>query len=401
MRNTTGQSRGNAAGKARWGRLGAAASAAALATGAWAAGAGVAAAGGPPTTFASPSAKPGGAGTTVAHAGAAASPGGCARAGTSKLTAKLVAHDHETVSGAVEASGCDIGIYVPPGAVGVVVRGATVTGAADQGILVQDANGVVIEDSTVTGDLVRPDVCPLPPAKPKGPCIVDAKAVELVGSSHSTVEGNTIVANLGEGGIGVFDDGAQSPGTLGAGLPRPAIGNLVEHNVVVDNRRGCGIVVSTHVAGEAVKANKVIDNVSVGNAEGVVVADNMPHTELSGTVVRGNVATDSVAPGIVLNSLAPGDVVSGTLVEDNVLSRNGGLPPFEHLPGYVPKPTGVIVVTAGLPPGAPKGTVAPVQVGVRLVGNVISDEGWGIWSTPQNHLSITGTVVRGVAASRA
>ena len=337
----------------------------------------------------------------VARAGAASPAGGCVPAGASKLTAKLVAHAHETVTGTVEASGCDIGIYVPPGAVGVVVRGATVTGAADQGILVQDANGVLIEDSTVTGNLVRPDVCPFPPAKPKGPCIVDAKAVELVGSSHSTIEGNTIVANLGEGGIGVFDDGPQSPGTLGTGLPRPAVGNLVEHNVVVNNPRGCGIVVSTHVVGEAVTGNRVIDNVSVGNAEGVVVADNMPHTELAGTVVRGNVANDRVAPGIVLNSLAPGDVVSGTLVEDNVLSDNGGLPPFEHLPGYVSKPTGVIVVTAGLPPGTPKGTVAPVQEGVRLVGNVISDEGWGIWSTPQNHLTITGTVARGVTANRA
>ncbi len=344
-------------------------------------------------------APPGAAYAAVARAGAASS-GGCTPAGASKLTAKLVAHSHETVSGTVEASGCDIGIYVPPGAVGVVVRGATVTGATDQGILVQDANGVVIEDSTVTGNLVHPDVCPFPPAKPTGPCIVDAKAVELVGSSHSRIEGNTIVANLGEGGIGVFDDGAQSPGTLGAGLPRPAVDNLVERNVVVDNPRGCGIVVSTHVAGEAVTGNQVIDNVSVGNAEGVVVADNMPHTELAGTVVRGNVATGSVAPGIVLNSLAPGDVVSGTLIEDNFLSDNGGLPPFEHLPGYVPKPTGVIVVTAGLPPGAPKGTAAPVQEGVRLVGNVITDEGWGIWSTPQNHLTITGTVEQGVTGNR-
>ena len=329
-----------------------------------------------------------------------ASQGSCVQAGASKLTARLVAHAHETITAIVRAGGCDIGIYVPPGASGVVIRGATVTGALDQGILVQDSNAVTIEDSTVVGNLVRPDVCPLPPAKPKGPCIVDAKAVELVGSSHSVIEGNTIADNTGEGGIGVFDDGAQSPGTLGRGIPLPAMDNLVAHNVVVDNPRGCGIVISTHVVGEAVVGNRVIDNVSVGNAEGVVVADNMPHTKLVGTVVSGNVATDSVAPGIVLNSLAPFDVVSGTLVEDNVISGNGGLPPFEHLPGYVPRPTGVIVVTAGLPPSTPKGTAPPVQLGVRLVGNIISGEGWGIWSTPQNHLAITGTVDRGVAANR-
>jgi hypothetical protein len=59
----------------------------------------------------------------------------------------------------------------------------------------------------------------------------------------------------------------------------------------------------------------------------------------------------------------------------------------------------VIVVTAGLPPGTTNGTVSPVQQGVRLVGNIISDEGWGIWSTPQNHLTITGTVDRGVVAN--
>jgi hypothetical protein len=61
----------------------------------------------------------------------------------------------------------------------------------------------------------------------------------------------------------------------------------------------------------------------------------------------------------------------------------------------------VIVVTAALPPGAPKGAAAPVQEGVRISGNIISDEGWGIWSTPQNHLTVTGNVLRGVIASRA
>ncbi len=337
----------------------------------------------------------------AAYAASLGAPRGtCVQAGASKLTARLVAHAHETITGVVRASGCDIGIYVPPGASGAVIRDATVTGALDQGILVQDSNSVTIEDSIVTGNLVRPELCPFPPAKPKGPCIVDAKAVELVGSSHSVIEGNTIADNMGEGGIGVFDDGTQSPGTLGSGHLLPAMDNLVEHNVVVNNPRGCGIVVSTHVVGEAVIGNQIIDNVSVGNAEGVVVADNMPHTELAGTVIRGNVATDSVAPGIVLNSLAPFDVVSGTLVEDNLLSRNGGLPPFEHLPGYVPKPTGVIVVTAELPPGTPKGTVAPLQRGVRLVGNIITSEGWGIWSTPQNHLTVTGTVEQGVTANK-
>ena len=317
----------------------------------------------------------------------------CVPAGSSHLTARLILHSGEKFAGSVvAASGCDIGIYVQPGSTGVSIRNVTVSGALDQGILVQDSSHVTIEDSTISGNLVRPDVCPFPPAQPKGPCIVDAKAVELLGTSDSAVIGNTIANNLGEGGIGVFDDGTQSPGTLGQGLPRAAENNRIVHNTVVNNPLGCGIVVSTHVAGEDVTGNEVLDNVVVGNAEGVVVADNMPGTRISGTVVQGNVIADSVAPGVVLNSLAPNDVVSGTLIQGNVVSGNGGLPPFEPLPGYISKPTGVIVVTAALPADAPLGMSAPVQEGLQLVGNTITDESWGIWSTPQNQLTMNGNI---------
>ena len=324
---------------------------------------------------------------------AASAASSCVAAGATRLTARVVAHSHSHVTGTVDASGCDIGVYVPPNSVGVVISNATVTGAYDQGILVQDSAGVVIRNNTVTGNLLKPDVCPfLPGQKAKGPCIVDVKAVELVGTSHALVTGNMILDNLGEGGIGVFDDGTHSPGSLGAGLPREAAYNLIEHNTVIGNPRGCGIVVSTHVAGEDVIGNRVLYNTSIGNAEGVVVADNVPNTRIVDTVVAGNVLADNVAPGIVLNSLAPADVVSGTLVEKNVLSGNGGLPPFEKLPGYASKPTGLIAVTAGLPAGVPKGTPAPVQVGVRLVGNVVNNEQWGYWLTPQNRFAISGTV---------
>ncbi len=316
----------------------------------------------------------------------------CTPAGASHLTARVIARPGATITGLVDAAGCDIGVYVPADASGAVIRHATVRGATDQGILVQDASGVIVEDNTVTGNLRHPDVCPfVPGVAPKGPCIVDAKAVELVGTTHAVVKGNLIVNNLGEGGIGVFDDGVHSPATLGKGLARPSQDNLIEDNVVVDNPRGCGIVVSSHVAGEDVVGNRVLHNTVIGDAEGVVVADNVPHTRLVGTRVVRNVATDNLGPGVVLNSLAPGDVVTGTLIEDNVLSRNGGLPPFEKLPGYTSNPTGLIAVTAGLPPGTPRGTPAPVQQHVRIVDNVISGEHYGVWLTPQNHFTFVGT----------
>src|SRR5690348_11078329 len=74
----------------------------------------------------------------------------CVAAGGTGLTTKMVistgSHDHDegrgrTVSNVtVDATGCDIGIYVAPGSSGVVLRDVTVTGANDHGILVQDAS---------------------------------------------------------------------------------------------------------------------------------------------------------------------------------------------------------------------------------------------------------------------
>ncbi|MGH9062059.1 MAG: hypothetical protein ACRDZY_21465, partial [Acidimicrobiales bacterium] len=79
------------------------------------------------------------AGTGVAAAAPAVA---CHAAGNSGLTASVVATKGQTIAGAnVNATGCDVGIFVGKGVTGVTIKGATVTGAADQGILALDTSG--------------------------------------------------------------------------------------------------------------------------------------------------------------------------------------------------------------------------------------------------------------------
>lgn len=69
-------------------------------------------------------------------------PAGCAWAASrlpNGFTAKVVAHSGQTIRGKIDATGYDLGISIGPGVHGVAVVGARVTGAKDEGIMVQDA----------------------------------------------------------------------------------------------------------------------------------------------------------------------------------------------------------------------------------------------------------------------
>lgn len=85
----------------------------------------------------------------TAAAPAQAEPVECAPAGSTGLTAAVVAAAGQRISGTIDATGCDVGIYIGPDATAAQVVGATVTGANDHGIFVQDASGVAISQSTI------------------------------------------------------------------------------------------------------------------------------------------------------------------------------------------------------------------------------------------------------------
>ena len=53
-------------------------------------------------------------------------------AGSTGLTARIVATSGQTISGKVDATGCDIGIYIGPGITNVKVKDATISGANEK-----------------------------------------------------------------------------------------------------------------------------------------------------------------------------------------------------------------------------------------------------------------------------
>ena len=65
----------------------------------------------------------------------------CLTAGSTGLTTKVILASNQQLTGtAINATGCDIGIFVGPGTKKVLISGVTVTGANEHGIFVQDAS---------------------------------------------------------------------------------------------------------------------------------------------------------------------------------------------------------------------------------------------------------------------
>ncbi len=291
------------------------------------------------------------------------------------MTALIVAKPHQTITGTVNAVGCDIGIFVGPGVAGVVITHATVTGANDHGIFAQDTWNLVVKNSLVTGNGLAPHTCPKT-GTPTSPCIAEDKAIQLVGTSNSKVIHNTVKLNFADGGIGVADDGAIDPAALNPGTPSEGEGNLIANNYVADNAFGCGIVVAAYNAGEGVAHNIVLNNVVDGSSPttepgpyvgGIVVAADTPGTRAYENLVIGNLIKESLIPGIVVHSNAPGDHVFGTLLLNNKITNNG----FEAPPFDPSLPTGIEVVSE-VPHLA-------VLSNTWVIGNTITTNHYGVW----------------------
>jgi parallel beta helix pectate lyase-like protein len=297
------------------------------------------------------------------------------------FTAKVVAHSGQTIHGVIDATGFDLGIYIGPGVHNVRVLGAKVTGANDQGILVQDTTGVVIRNSTVERNALNH------PAT-----LSEVKAITLAGTRNVVVTGTTVDGN-GDGGIGVYDDGPNSPETFAPvaidTAAVPSIGNVVTGNAIRDNLAGCGIVVSAKNPGGGVKdtvvaLNRVISDPSpqVGPpfTGGIVVAGgSFGAVQVTRTVLVDNTVTGGVIPGISLHASSPG-TVSGTALLDNVLSHNGA--------GAGGQSTGIELAGS---PGAISGT--------QVLYDHVVDDFFGVFhvgdtGTHISHLSTAGVTTR-------
>lgn len=277
------------------------------------------------------------------------------------LTAKIVAVSGQTISGNIDATGYDVGIYVGPGVHDVRIVGATVSGANDEGILVQDTSDVLIKSSTITGNAVNPF------------SIEEVKGIALVGTTNIVVHNNTVQANH-YGGIGVYDDGPNHPWSPNAiSAPRASTGNLISANRVIDNGiYHCGIVVSAKNPGGGVSNNVVTRNTISGGLGGIIVAGGgFGPVSLTDNVVSHNVITNNLIPGISLHAFGPG-VITGTQLIGNVLSYNGA--------GEVSKETTGIEIFAI--PGV--GTISKTQV----LQETVTGDYYGVY-----HLGDTGTHV--------
>ena len=242
-------------------------------------------------------------------------------------TAKVVAHSGQTIRGAVDATGYDVGIYIGPGVHDVRVIGATVTGANDEGILVQDAYNVLIEHSTVKGNTAHPTNADLE----------ELKGIVLAGTRHVVVAHNTVEYN-GDGGIGVYDDGPNSPSTFAPvaidATPVPSRGNVVFGNLVKDNRAGCGIVVAAKnpnsggVNDNVVAFNRVLtdppDSYGAPFIGGIVIAGGEFRQGMAVTnnVFWHNTITGGLIPGISIHGSNDAQI-TGTRLIGNVMSNNG------------------------------------------------------------------------------
>jgi parallel beta-helix repeat protein len=285
----------------------------------------------------------------------------------------------------IQASNFAHGIFVDgydhPGLTNVTISGFTVRGALYEGILVVSASNVKIQNNNVadndstsglsfTGALTG---CPNQPGSgiyetdETGDC---GGAIHLVGTANSIVSGNTMTGNAD--GVLLSDETAESQG------------NLITHNVILNNPLECGIVLASHPpAGQTmtvplpphngVNNNVVSENISanngvlVGGAGAGMFSDGAGPGTVSGNVIKGNQLTGNGIPGVALHSHvgpafgAPADTFSGNMITGNFISGNGADTDDTATPG----PTGININSGG--GGSP-------VTGTIISGNVIEDE---------------------------
>ncbi len=300
---------------------------------------------------------------------------GCTVVGTTGLTAKLVTSVGLTGT-TVTATGCDVGIYVPPATTTIVIAHVKVSGAKDEGILVQNSTYVTVEDSTVTGNGVDPT-----------PSIAFDNALELVGTSNSTVVGNTVSGNFA-GGIGVADDGPTNPGGPKPSTLSPANHDTITNNTISGVYGGCSIVFSSRNPGAGITGGHITGNVLTGDPGhfgphgpvigNIVVATAGFGASLSGVTVSRNKVTGAGLPGIIVHADAPKSKVSRVTVTHNTLSGDDWL-----TTDGPPVPAGIVLASSPIPP-----PISPVVTTTSISANKVSGEYYDVWSSGAQKNSI-------------
>ena len=310
----------------------------------------------------------------------------CVAAGSTGLTAAVDATAGQTIKAqTIDATGCDLGIYVGPTATGVTIGGSaasdgvTVSGANDTGIFAEQLpTGVMIENDTIQNNGVSPN-----------PKIQSFGGIVLAGVTDGSVENNTVVNN-GGGGVLVNDNGPVDPGAPNAGptTPVPSADDTVSNNTINGNYGSCGIVYSTHntggmITGGTISANIITGHIGVFKATGpdlggIVLATASVGATLSGTLVNGNSISGSFEGGIIVHSHAPNDVVSNVTITDNTVgpANNWGQT------NGPPTTAGIIVGVDVLPPAIAPKITGTMVTGTRSAGSSTASGSAGSATSP-------------------
>jgi hypothetical protein len=302
----------------------------------------------------------------------------------SNLTAKIVAKSGEIISGQVNATGYDFGIYIGPGVTNVLIYHAHVFGANDQGVIATDTQNIMVMYSNISGNEVNPN---------KG--IPLTGGIGFYGVSNSYIVGNTVTYDAA-GGIVV-----ANTGRVPTGLPYPqpnmsANNNLIADNLVEYDANACGIVIVAFNAGPGneVANNFVFNNTVIGSlqlANGtftgpyvgtIVVAADLPGTLVKDTLVVDNYVKGGLESGILANAQAPFAVNTGTEIVMNTIIMGGfqkvNFPPFDNASDMnLPPSSNAIGIYGNYQPGMPQ---SPVVSDVSVLYNTIVDNSIGIWT---------------------
>ncbi|HXQ91675.1 MAG TPA: right-handed parallel beta-helix repeat-containing protein [Nitrososphaerales archaeon] len=329
----------------------------------------------------------------------------CTPAGSTGLTAYMVVtHSHQTISKTtINATGCDLGIYVSPGLSYVTITSVTVSGANQHGIFVQDDSHITITHDLVTGNGVAGIACPPAGAPPPG-CIPEDKGIQLVGTRDSIVSHNVVSNNTSDGGIGVADDGPQNPGApLGtAGGTFMALNDIVSYNSITDNTKGCGIVIAAYNPGVGVRNVTARGNTIVGQAPGtpivaatgpyigqIVVATDAPSVTISNVKVIDNTLNGAFLPGIVLHANVFGDKILNTRIVGNLIAQTGYYPgppnATSNTPNVYQGTTGISIVAENTATTSPQAVISHTLVS----SNTVLGDNNGVWLCFTKHTTIS------------
>lgn len=275
----------------------------------------------------------------------------------------------------IDASGLDNGILISgDGAAGAAVMGFTVENATFEGILVRQTHDVTIENNVVKNN---DQGIFLPPEQQAGECVANGpipgdcgEGLHLWSVTNSAVERNWIGNNAG--GILMTDESG------------PTAFNVIDGNIVVDNRFDCGITIAGHnpaaapggvpdpgaggIYNNIVSHNHADRNGVAGEGAGILLAGGPPGTGVYNNQIVENEASGNGLAGLTLHSHAPGQDLNGNVIIGNRFSNNNLDGDFDFSPFTDSQTTGIFLASA-----------TPLA-GTVVRGNKIANVYFGIWT---------------------